>query len=151
LFDIDADGTLDSLTWLAPGMVWLALDRNGNGNIDDGSELFGGATPGADGGSGYKGLAAFDIDGNGYVEQKEIPGLLLWDDANRNGRTDAGELVSAWSEYLAFGVRYVPRFRQEQYGQFAWSSWYARKNGEFGATTDVLLNRYPSGLAPLVP
>ena len=49
LFDIDADGDLDQVAWTRAdsGDAWLALDRNGNGVIDDATELFGNLPPGA--------------------------------------------------------------------------------------------------------
>ncbi len=61
-FDLDGDGQADKLPTLSGG-AYLALDRNGNGTIDDGSELFGGRT-----GDGFGELAAFDSDGNGFID-----------------------------------------------------------------------------------
>ena len=63
-FDLDADGSSESLTQLANNSAFLALDRNGNGQIDDGSELFG-----ARSGNGFAELAALDEDGNGILDE----------------------------------------------------------------------------------
>ena len=61
-FDIDADGQTDQIATPTNG-GFLALDRNGDGTINDGSELFGPTT-----GNGFAELAAYDEDGNGFVD-----------------------------------------------------------------------------------
>lgn len=63
-FDIDADGTADQIATLGDGSGYLALDRNGDGVVNDGSELFGPTT-----GQGFAELAAFDDDGNGWIDE----------------------------------------------------------------------------------
>lgn len=65
-FDLDADGTTEQLHQLAGGNAFLALDRNGNGTIDDGSELFGPST-----GQGLAELRALDADGNGWLDESD--------------------------------------------------------------------------------
>lgn len=62
-FDLDADGRDESLAGLAAGSGFLALDRNRNGRIDDGRELFGALS-----GDGFADLAALDADGNGWID-----------------------------------------------------------------------------------
>ena len=66
LFDIDADGIKDEISMLAKGNAFLALDNNENGIIDDGSELFG-----TQSGNGFKDLAAYDEDGNGWIDEND--------------------------------------------------------------------------------
>lgn len=63
-FDLNADGELDSISKTASGSGYLVFDRNGNGMIDDGSELFGPST-----GYGYQELAELDDDGNGWIDE----------------------------------------------------------------------------------
>jgi hypothetical protein len=63
-FDIDADGNKEQLAKLDKGSAFLAMDRNGNGQIDDGKELFG-----AQSGNGFADLAALDQDGNGVLDE----------------------------------------------------------------------------------
>lgn len=63
-FDIDADGVEDEISRLIAGSGFLALDRDENGTIDDGSELFGTKS-----GNGFGDLAAFDEDGNGFIDE----------------------------------------------------------------------------------
>ncbi|MEX1056578.1 MAG: hypothetical protein WED11_02505 [Natronospirillum sp.] len=63
-FDLNADGELNILSKTASGSGYLVYDRNGNGKIDDGSELFGPST-----GYGYQELAELDDDGNGWIDE----------------------------------------------------------------------------------
>ena len=63
-FDIDVDGTEEDVPLLGDQSGYLALDKNGNGTIDNGSELFGPAT-----GNGYGELAAYDEDHNGWIDE----------------------------------------------------------------------------------
>lgn len=74
-FDIDADGNLDTISKLTAGSGYLALDLNGDGTINDGSELFGTKS-----GNGFKDLSAYDSDGNGWIDEgDEIwDKLLIW-------------------------------------------------------------------------
>jgi hypothetical protein len=62
-FDIDADGTSDQIHFVKPGSGFLALDKNGDGQVNDGSELFG-----TQSGDGFADLAAYDEDGNGFID-----------------------------------------------------------------------------------
>lgn len=62
-FDLNSDGQPEQLAALAPGSSWLALDRNSNGKIDGGAELFGPAT-----GNGFGELAQYDGDANGFID-----------------------------------------------------------------------------------
>ena len=65
-FDLDADGTMDEVSSLNAGSGFLALDRNGDGQINDGSELFGALS-----GDGFAELAAYDLDGNGWIDEAD--------------------------------------------------------------------------------
>lgn len=63
-FDIDMDGKEDSLARLGSGSGYLALDKNNDGVINDGSELFGPQS-----GDGFGELADYDEDGNGWIDE----------------------------------------------------------------------------------
>ncbi len=65
-FDIDADGEKEEISQLGKGSGFLALDKNGDGIINDGSELFGATT-----GNGFKELARYDDDGNGWIDEAD--------------------------------------------------------------------------------
>ncbi|MFA5626818.1 MAG: hypothetical protein WCX90_00245 [Thiohalomonadaceae bacterium] len=79
-FDIDANGKLDEISFVKPGSGFLALDRNDDGVINDGAELFGALT-----GNGFAELARYDEDGNGWIDENDtiFASLLIWSrDAN---------------------------------------------------------------------
>ena len=65
-FDIDADGKKDEIHELASGSGYLALDKNNDGMINDGSELFGPQS-----GDGFGDLAQYDEDGNGWIDEND--------------------------------------------------------------------------------
>ncbi|WP_051204384.1 hypothetical protein [Butyrivibrio sp. VCD2006] len=65
-FDLDCDGTEDEIKSIAPGSGFLAYDRNGDGIINDGRELFG-----ARSGNGFKELSEFDGDGNSWIDESD--------------------------------------------------------------------------------
>lgn len=74
-FDLDGDGVKEEISQLAKGNAFLALDRDDNGNIDNGSELFGATT-----GNGFSELAEFDEDGNGWIDENDsvYDKLKIW-------------------------------------------------------------------------
>jgi hypothetical protein len=74
-FDLDADGSAEQLSQLASGSGFLALDRNGNGRIDNGAELFGPQTQ-----DGFGELSDLDDDGNGWIDEgdRAFDQLRLW-------------------------------------------------------------------------
>ena len=82
-FDLDADGKLDKISHLSPGSGFLALDKNEDGKINDGKELFGTAS-----GNGFGDLAAYDQDNNGWIDEKDeiFTKLRIWtkDDKGRD-------------------------------------------------------------------
>ncbi len=74
-FDLNADGKEESISALGAGSGFLALDLNGDGIINDGTELFGTKS-----GSGFADLSKYDSDGNGWIDEgDEIwDKLLIW-------------------------------------------------------------------------
>lgn len=82
MFDIDADGQKEEVSLAEKGSGFLALDKNGDGKINDGSELFGTKS-----GDGFKDLAAFDEDGNGWIDEADsvFKKLKVWS-KDENGK-----------------------------------------------------------------
>lgn len=74
-FDLDSDGKEEEISFVGEGSGFLALDRNHDGKINDGSELFGTKS-----GDGFKDLAAYDEDGNGWIDEADsiFKELKVW-------------------------------------------------------------------------
>ncbi len=74
-FDLDSDGKEEQISFAGNGSGFLALDKNGDGKINDGSELFGTKS-----GDGFKDLAAYDEDGNGWIDENDsiFSKLKVW-------------------------------------------------------------------------
>jgi hypothetical protein len=97
-FDLLNTGSAVNVGWLSGDDGFLAIDKNQNGTIDDRNELFGGAV-----GEGFAQLASFDSNGDGQVDSQDslFGDLAIWQDANINGKTDAGELKSLTAASIA--------------------------------------------------
>ena len=108
LFDLENNGVLRQFSWTAANSdeAWLALDRNSNGQIDSGRELFGNVTPqppppGDEEMNGFLALAEYDtaaFGGNGDGKINHLDAIFnklrLWQDKNHNGVSDSGEVFT---------------------------------------------------------
>jgi hypothetical protein len=74
-FDIDADGRKDQISFVGPESGFLALDKNEDGVINDGSELFGTLS-----GDGFSDLRKYDSDGNNWIDENDAvyANLRIW-------------------------------------------------------------------------
>lgn len=99
MFDHDNDGIRTATGWVKSDDGFLVVDRNGDGIINDGSELFGDGTLLSNGKfakNGYEALAEFDSNDDGIIDDKDINfnQLKVWRDLNQDGKTDQNEIFS---------------------------------------------------------
>jgi hypothetical protein len=99
VFDVDNDGQSEQVGWTSAADGLLVRDLNGDGQINDGGELFGEGTVLADGSKakdGYVALRALDSNLDGLIDDRDtkFSELMVWQDANSDGKTDKGELIS---------------------------------------------------------
>lgn len=147
-FDINGDGSQNEISWTDPSkdVAFLAFDRNGNGTIDHGEELFGNSTPLPPGSSEPRANHGFDalasLEGGAYgpsVSDGTIDGkdaayhkLLLWKDANHDGISQSSELQRASDAGLiAIETRYRESNRRDQFGneyRLRGISWWQKGN-----------------------
>lgn len=155
-FDLNADGQKERIAWTIYGEddAWLALDRNANGTIDSGGELFGNI--GFE--NGFLQLTEYDKPQNGGNSDGRIdsldtifPSLRLWRDLNHNGISEAGELLtladagvndialdykkSGRTDRFGNKFRYRAKVNQAEPiredlnpGRYAYDVWLTRKN-----------------------
>ena len=125
-FDITGTGQVEQLSWTCAGSddAFLAMDRNGNGSIDNGTELFGNFTPQPlplDGRArnGFWALTELDSNADGKIDSKDatFSRLLLWQDLNHNGASEPTELFTMTTLGLSsIELEYKESRRRDAYG-----------------------------------
>jgi len=128
-FDLNGDGRPERTAWTSIGEddAFLCMDRNENGVIDDGKELFGSATPLLSGGtaeSGYAALGEFDWpqaggNGDGKVDANDplFERLCVWVDANRDGDSQRKEISGLeQARVTGFEARYKKLHKEDDFG-----------------------------------
>lgn len=136
-FDINSDGTAEQLSFVGPNSGFIALDRNNDGSINDGSELFGTVS-----GNGFQDLAAYDQDKNGWIDDNDpvFSQLKVWTrDAQGNDSLTGLKISGVGALYLGnvstqFDLKTASN---ASLGTLKASSVYLKENGEVGTLQDV--------------
>ncbi len=134
-FDMDGDGFAEHSGWVSPDDGFLALDANGNGNIDDINELFGGA-----GQSGFEALSAYDLNEDGVIDNQDAvySDLRIWRDIDRNAVTDEGELFTlAELDIASINLTATEDGSQNASNVVARTGSFTRGDGSTGIVGDV--------------
>ena len=139
-FDLLGNGSKVQTAFVTGGDAFLALDRNGNGKIDSGKELFGEQHGAA---HGYAELAKLGGNGDGLINAQDsrFNELLLFRD-NGNGRTEEGELISlqdAGISEIRLGYNNVSQTAAGG-NRLTQLSSFLRTDGSTGRTADAMLN-----------
>lgn len=147
-FDLDVNGFAERTAWVSGDDGLLVLDRNGNGRIDDGTELFGDQTLLSDGtraASGFEALAEFDSNTDGVIDEQDAiySQLRVWRDINGDGVSVLSEfailrelgIVSINLGSVVTGVTDVMNNIQRRLGSFV-------RSGGNGTETIGLIGEY---------
>nr|WP_241826647.1 type I secretion C-terminal target domain-containing protein [Enterovibrio norvegicus] len=142
-FDFDGDGQTINTGWITDGDGLLVRDINKDGEINDGSELFGSNTRLQDGttaADGYEALAQHDANADGVIDKNDAvyADLNVWVDKDQDGETDEGELLSMEDAGVASINLDAQATDDEQNNNFIGkTSTYTTTDGEERTAADV--------------
>lgn len=141
-FDLDADGDDEQIARLASGSAYLVFDRNGDGRINDGRELFG-----PNSGDGFQELAALDDDGNGWIDEADAAyaRLALWSGDSYRPLAAAG--VGALYTLTVDAPFALKTADNELLGQIRSAGVYLMESGQAGLLqqVDLAVSGRPAG------
>ncbi|MBF7684172.1 hypothetical protein I2F27_12815 [Acinetobacter sp. B5B] len=143
-FNLNNEGTKEKTAWIDTEDGLLVLDKNADGKIDTGNELFGNYTQlqsGKNADNGFDALADYDLNHDDQIDEQDdiYSKLQVWQDINHNGKVDQGELRSL-SEVGITSIRtnYDNNATIDEFGNaHKQTSSFTWKNGETGAIDDV--------------
>ncbi len=116
-FDLDNNGFKEATSWIDNNDAFIAIDKNNNGTIDNGSELFGNKSisnnayaytnPNAK--NGFESLKELDSNNDDIIDEKdkEFTNLLLWQDKNSNGISETDELIKLSDKVKSINLNYT--------------------------------------------
>lgn len=131
-FDLDSDGVKEDISFLGEGSGFLALDKNGDGQINNGKELFGTLS-----GNGFSELAQYDSDKNGWIDENDpiFDRLSIWTkDSSGNDQLTAIGMKGIGAIYMgnittAFSLKDSENNLE---GQIRESGVFVKENGQVG-------------------
>lgn len=136
-FDLNSDGNAEKISFVGAGSGFLALDKNGNGVIDNGSELFG-----TQSGNGFADLSAYDSNGNNWIDESDTvySKLQVWNKDATGGNT-LSTLAKLNISALYLGNVVTPfdlkNSTNNLQGQVRSSGIYVREDGSTGTLQQV--------------
>lgn len=133
-FDLNGDGKTENVAMLSGNRGYLALDTNGNGQIDSGKELFGPAT-----GEGFQELAAYDQDGNGWIDEGDavFQKLQIWKPAGGPLQSAASMGVGAISLTTTASPFELRGSANQSLGAVRSTGMYLMENGAAGTIQQI--------------
>lgn len=147
-FDMDGNGSRDRTGWVIKGDGMLVIDRNGNGRVDDASEM---AFLDSDNAllTGQAGLLALDTNSDGQISADDdlFSELSVWVDANRNGVTDIGEmrlLSNHGIESISLAFASVEQSKKFGRNVTLATTVFTRTDGSTGTIGDIGLGFVPA-------
>jgi hypothetical protein len=136
-FDLNADGTDEQIARLASGSAYLVFDRNNDGRINDGKEMFGPSS-----GDGFSELAMFDDDNNGWIDENDsaFKTLKLWQ-PDASGEGELKSLADSGVGAISLGRVSTPfdlkSQQNELLGQIRTSGIFLHENGRAGTIQQI--------------
>ena len=147
-FDMDANGVAERVSWAASGDGFLAMDRDGDGKITSGRELFGDHTVMSDGRmatSGFQALADLDSNKDGKIDASDeaFGRLRIWSDKDGNGKFEDHELSTLEEAGIeSIDLRYSDHRTEDENGnQIVRTGRFTWKDGDRGKVSEFLLER----------
>ncbi|MDB0568963.1 calcium-binding protein [Ralstonia solanacearum] len=144
LFDHDGDGVRTGTGWVKPDDGWLVLDRNGNGTIDSGRELFGVDTLKSNGqfaADGFDALRDVDANKDGKIDASDsvFANLRIWRDLNQDGISQTNELTPlSANNIVSIGANSTAVRTDLGNGNFQTAAGtFSRSNGTTGITGET--------------
>jgi hypothetical protein len=148
-FDIDCDGECDQISKLGEGNGFLALDKNNNNSIDDGTELFG-----TQSGNGFYDLRRYDDDNNGWIDENDsiLDSLRIWKKTDTEDELVALGEMGIGAIYLGYSEQDfdLKTYDNETLGRVRSNGLFLNENGSSGIVSQIDFAKKDSKLSELI-